>query len=110
MQKQANNSDWIAAFEGLTVALRRWAFVSAKMAEHGKTFKGIATKHRLGHGYLAECCQGAIKGGSERKLTAKMKSALEIELKIDLSPFLTEREAWNMMKARNLAKAKKGDK
>ncbi len=98
---------WVKVFEDMTPVQRRWAFVSVKMAEHGKTFKGIATTHRLGAGYLAECCQGITKNGSERKLTPQMKSALESELKIDLTPFLSEIEAWNIMKHYNLAKHKR---
>lgn len=97
---------WLRVFEDMTPVQRRWAFVAVKMAERHKTFKDIAKRHRLGAGYLAECVQGVIKGGSVRKLTPAMKTALESELAIDLGPFLSPEEAWKVMAHRNKAKAK----
>lgn len=98
---------WMAVFEDMTPVQRRWAFIAVKMAEYHKTFKDIAKRHRMGAGYLSECAQGVIKNGNVRNLTAGMKSALESELKIDLTPFLSPAEAWKMMAKKNMARAVK---
>lgn len=94
---------WMRVFEEMTPVQRRWAFISVKMAEYQKTFKDIARRHRLGAGYLAECVQGVIKNGHVRNLTNKMKNALESELKIDLTYFLSPAESWKIMAKKNMA-------
>ena len=106
--KAAINKDiWLKVFEDMTPVQRRWAFVSVKMAERQKTFKDMAKRHRLGAGYLAECVQGVVKNGTTRRLTSQMKNALEVELAIDLGPFLSPEEAWKMMEEKNMAKYSK---
>jgi len=79
--------------EALTPQQRREWFVKIKLAEHGKNFTDIATKHRLGHGYLASAVSG--KYGWSRKIVR----ALEADLKIDLSPYLTLEEGQKISQA-----------
>ena len=78
---------WVEAFEAMTPKQRRWAFISAKMAEHKQTFTSMATRHRMTGWYLGACAQG--KGN----LTPKAIKALETSLNIDLRPFLSPEEA-----------------
>lgn len=91
---------WFRVFEDMTPVQRRWAFVSVKMAERHKTFKDMAKRHRMTAWYMSECCQGL----NDRSLTPKIKKALESELDVDLTPFMSPLEAWNMDKDRNLKK------
>lgn len=93
---------WVQAFENMTPEQRRWAFISVKMAEHHKTFADMGRRHRVTGWYVSECAQGL--NGS--RLTPKMKRILESELKIDLEPFMSPLEAWNVDKEKNLTKGK----
>lgn len=78
---------WVTVFEQMTPAQRRWAFISAKMAEHHQTFAAIAKRHRVTAWYLGAAAQG------KAPLSPKAVKALEDSLSIDLSPFLSPVEA-----------------
>lgn len=79
---------WMRAFEAMTPKLRRWAFISAKMAEKKKNFSDIARPNgRPSAWFISSCAQG------DRPMTARVIKALEAELSIDLSPFTLPGEA-----------------
>ena len=102
-----DKSVWMAVFEGMTPIQRRWAFISVKMAERRKTFKDMAKRHgQMGAWYMSECAQG-LNG---RKITSKIKHALEVELGIDLDPFLSPEETWKMEAEKNIVRAGKNKK
>ena len=90
---------WVEVFEALTPKQRRWAFISAKMAEHKQTFTSMATRHRMTGWYLGACAQG--KGN----LTPKAIRALESDLKIDLRPFLSPDETRKLGNAKPMEEA-----
>jgi hypothetical protein len=73
--------------EALTPVQRREWFVKIKMSEKQKNFTDIATRHRLGHGYLASAVAGKYNW------SRKVVRALEADLEVDLAPFLTPSEA-----------------
>ena len=102
-----NKTVWMKVFEDMSPVQRRWAFISVKMAERHKTFKDMAKRHgQMGAWYMSECAQG-LNG---RKLNGKIKHALEVELGIDLGPFLSPEEAWKIMAEKNMARAAKNKK
>lgn len=79
---------WMRAFEAMPPKLRRWAFISAKMAEKKKNFSDIARPNgRPSAWFISACAQG------DRPMTARVIKALEAELSIDLSPFVSPDEA-----------------
>lgn len=79
---------WMRAFEAMPPKLRRWAFISAKMAERGKSFSDIARPNgRPSAWFISACAQG------NRAMTARVIKALEAELNVDLSPFISPDEA-----------------
>jgi hypothetical protein len=82
----ADPKAWMAAFELMTPVQRRWAFIAAKMAEHKQTFTSMATRHRLTAWYLGACAQGKFN------MAPSAVKALESDLHVDLSPFLSPTE------------------
>lgn len=84
---------WMLAFEAMTPVQRRWAFIAAKMAEHKQTFTSMAKRHRLTAWYLGACAQGKYN------MAPSAIKALEADLKIDLSPFLSPAEARKAQRA-----------
>ena len=78
---------WIKVFEEMTPLMRRWAFISAKMAEKKKDFKDIGAEAGITGWYVGAAAQGRTA------LTPSVISALEKSLDIDLSPFLSPDEA-----------------
>ena len=79
---------WMRAFEAMTPKMRRWAFISAKMAEKKKSFSDIARPNgRPSAWFISSCAQG------DRAMTPRVITALEAELSIDLSPFVLPGEA-----------------
>lgn len=79
----ADPQAWIAAFEVMTPIQRRWAFIAAKMSEHKQTFTSMAKRHRLTGWYLGACAQGKYN------MAPSAVKALEADLHVDLSPFLS---------------------
>ena len=79
---------WTRAFEAMLPKFRRWAFISAKMAEKKKNFSDIARPNgRPSAWFISACAQG------DRPMTARVIKALEAELSVDLSPFVSPDEA-----------------
>jgi hypothetical protein len=86
--KQGDPVIWAKVFEDMPPLIRRWAFIAAKMAEHKMTFSAMATRHRLTGTYISNCAQGKVP------MSPRVVTALESDLKIDLTPFLTPTEIW----------------
>lgn len=79
---------WMRAFDGMVPKMRRWAFIAAKMAEKKKSFSDVARPNgRPSAWFISSCAQG------NRAMTARVVKALEVELDIDLSPFLSHEES-----------------
>ena len=78
---------WAEAFEAMEPKIRRWAFLAAKMAEHGQTFSGMAKRHRTSTWYLAAAAHG------KQAMTRRAVLAFETSLKVNLDPFLNPEEA-----------------
>lgn len=79
---------WVHAFEQMDPKIRRWAFISAKMAEKHKTFSDISRPNgRPTSWFISAAAQG------KENMTERVVKALEVELDIDLTPFLSVEEA-----------------
>lgn len=77
----------IAAVRALTPEQRRGWFIKMKLDEKGKTLTEVARRHRFSTWLLAAAVNG--KASWSRRVVR----ALQAELKMDLRPFLTKREA-----------------
>jgi len=73
--------------EGMPPVQRREWFVKMKMSERIKSFDEIASRHHLTRQALS-CAVGGQRGWSPRII-----KALQDDLAVDLTPFLTEKEA-----------------
>jgi hypothetical protein len=80
--------------EGMTPSQRREWFVKIKMAEHQKTYRDIATRHRFSAWLLASAVNG------QATWTPRIVNALQSDLAVDLTPFLTEREAAKLARSK----------
>ena len=83
---------WAAAFEVMEPKIRRWAFIAAKMAERRQTFAAMAKRHGMSTWYLAACAHGKYP------MTTRAIKALESDLSMSLSPFLSEGEIFKCKK------------
>lgn len=72
--------------DGMPLEQRREWLIKILMSKHGKTFAGIAARHRLSTYGLA----GAV--GGTFPWYDRVVNALEKEFDIDLTPFLNEKE------------------
>ncbi len=73
--------------ENMTPTQRREWFVKMKMSERTKSFEDIATRHHFTRARLSD----AVNGKSP--WSPRVIKALQDDLAVDLTPFLTEKEA-----------------
>lgn len=72
---------------------RRGWWVLMKLAEHRKTVREIALRHRLSAHHLGSAIHGSNCAGQPVTWSPRVIKALQDDLRIDLAPFLTPTEA-----------------
>jgi hypothetical protein len=80
--------------ENMQPEQRREWFIKIKMAERLQTFASIANHHKFSTWLLA----AAVNGNAP--WSPRIIKALQADLKLDLAPFLTEREAAKLARSK----------
>ena len=84
----------------LPVVERRGWWVHMKIAEARKSVRDIALRHRITPHHLGNAIHGSDCAGNAVPWSPRIVKALQDDLRIDLTPFLTPKEAARLRKSR----------